>query len=126
MGPTTAQSLKALSQSFFCCPGKEMAPDLIGCPLVKRQPSGELLRAVIEEMEAYYQSELACHGHGRSSLSNDTLSSESGWFYVHGSQHCGSERGAAGRGERGDPSRRQDRVLWLRSLSGELGIALLI
>jgi DNA-3-methyladenine glycosylase len=41
-----------------------MTPDLIGCPLVKRQSNGELLRAVMEEMEAYYQSELACHGCG--------------------------------------------------------------
>jgi len=80
MGPTTSQSLKAHSQSFFCCPGEEMTPDLIGCPLVKRQPNGELLRAVTEEMEAYCQSERACHGYGRSSLSNDTLFSESGCF----------------------------------------------
>jgi DNA-3-methyladenine glycosylase len=32
-----------LPQSFFARPAEQVAPDLIGCLLVKRQPTGELL-----------------------------------------------------------------------------------
>ena len=83
------------------------------------------------------QSEPACPGYRRSSLSNNTLFAE-----VHGSQHCGSQGGAAGRGERGlmilpasheavanltagQEMLASDQVRQFRSLHGELGIALL-
>jgi DNA-3-methyladenine glycosylase len=68
-----------------------VAPDLIGCLLVKRQPDGELLWGVIVETEAYCQSEPACHGHRRRSPSNETLFGEPGRFYVYlsyGIHHC--------------------------------------
>jgi DNA-3-methyladenine glycosylase len=60
-----------------------VVPDLIGCLLVKRQASGELLWGVIVETEAYCQSEPACSGHRRRSSSNDTLFGELGRFYVY-------------------------------------------
>ena len=68
-----------------------VAPELIGCLLVKRQPSGELLWGVIVETEAYCQSEPACHGHRRRSPSNETLFGKPGHFYVYvsyGIHHC--------------------------------------
>jgi len=68
-----------------------VAPELIGCLLVKRQLDGELLRAVIVETEAYCQSEPACHGHRRRTPSNETLFGEPGRFYVYvsyGIHHC--------------------------------------
>jgi len=68
-----------------------VAPELIGCLLVKRQPSGELLWGVIVETEAYCQSEPACHGHRRRRPSNETLFGEPGRFYVYvsyGIHHC--------------------------------------
>ena len=68
-----------------------MAPELIGCLLVKRQADGELLRAVIVETEAYSQEEPACHGHRRRTPSNETLFGEPGRFYVYvsyGIHHC--------------------------------------
>jgi DNA-3-methyladenine glycosylase len=68
-----------------------VAPDLIGCRLVKRQVSGDLLWGVIVETEAYSQSEPACHGHRRRSPSNETLFGEPGRFYVYvsyGIHHC--------------------------------------
>lgn len=88
------------------------------------------------------QSAPACPCDRRSSLSNNTLFGEPGWFCVHGSQHCGSQGGATGRGERGlailpasheavaDLTAEQevlvsDRVRQFRSFLGELGIALL-
>jgi DNA-3-methyladenine glycosylase len=68
-----------------------VAPDLIGCLLVKRQPSGELLWGVIVETEAYSQDDPACHGYRRRSPSNETLFGEPGRFYVYvsyGIHHC--------------------------------------
>ncbi|MFZ0409422.1 MAG: DNA-3-methyladenine glycosylase [Cyanobium sp.] len=80
-----------LPQSFFCRPAEQVAPELIGCLLVKRQPTSELLWGVIVETEAYCQSEPACHGHRRRTPSNETLFAEPGHFYVYvsyGIHHC--------------------------------------
>jgi len=68
-----------------------VAPELVGCLLVKRLPSGDLLWGVIVETEAYCQSEPACHGYRRRTPSNDTLFGEPGRFYVvvsYGIHHC--------------------------------------
>ena len=68
-----------------------MAPELIGCLLVKRQASGELLWGVIVETEAYSQDDPACHGYRRRTPSYETLFGEPGRFYVYvsyGIHHC--------------------------------------
>ncbi len=81
----------ALPQAFFARPAQLVAPDLIGCLLVKRQPSGDLLWGVIVETEAYSQDDPACHGYRRRSPSNETLFGEPGCFYVYvsyGIHHC--------------------------------------
>jgi DNA-3-methyladenine glycosylase len=68
-----------------------VAPDLIGCLLVKRQSNSELLWGVIVETEAYSQEEPACHGYRRRTPSNETLFGEPGRFYVYvsyGIHHC--------------------------------------
>lgn len=88
--PATLAEL-SLPGSFFARPAQAVAPELIGCLLVKRQPEGELLWGVIVETEAYCQSEPACHGHRRRSPSNETLFGEPGRFYVvvsYGIHHC--------------------------------------
>jgi DNA-3-methyladenine glycosylase len=87
----TAATPPALPQSFFARPAEVVAPELIGCLLVKRQAGGELLWGVIVETEAYCQSEPACHGHRRRTPSNETLFGEPGRFYVYvsyGIHHC--------------------------------------
>jgi DNA-3-methyladenine glycosylase len=81
----------AIGPSFFARPAEVVAPELIGCLLLRRQASGALLWGVIVETEAYCQSEPACHGHRRRSASNDTLFGEPGRFYVYltyGVHHC--------------------------------------
>ena len=88
---TTFQPPTALPPEFFCRPAQEVAPELIGCLLLKRQTGGELLGGVIVETEAYCQSEPACHGHRRRSPSNETLFGEPGHWYVYvsyGIHHC--------------------------------------
>jgi len=80
-----------LSPDFFARAAEQVAPELIGCLLVKREPADGLLWGVIVETEAYCQSEPACHGHRRRSPSNETLFGEPGRFYVyvsHGIHHC--------------------------------------
>ena len=63
--PKAVEAFPALPQSFFARPAELVATDLIGCLLVKRQPSGELLWGVVVETEAYSQDDPACHGYRR-------------------------------------------------------------
>jgi DNA-3-methyladenine glycosylase len=81
----------ALPEAFFARPAEAVAPDLIGCLLLRRGEGGELRWGVIVETEAYSQSEPACHGHRRRSRSNETLFGPPGRFYVYvsyGIHHC--------------------------------------
>ena len=49
-----------LPKAFFARPAEQLAPELIGCLLVKRQASGELLWGVIVEAEAYQPNKSSC------------------------------------------------------------------
>jgi hypothetical protein len=40
---TPIQDLLGLPRAFFCRPAEEVAPELVGCLLVKRQEGGEML-----------------------------------------------------------------------------------
>ncbi len=74
---------KSLTKFFFSRPAELVAPDLIGCILVKREPDRKYLYGVIVETEAYSQSEPACHGYKKRSKSNETLFGEPGKFYIY-------------------------------------------
>tara|TARA_A100000164_G_C21750891_1_gene696961 strand:- start:220 stop:786 length:567 start_codon:yes stop_codon:yes gene_type:complete len=68
-----------------------VAPDLIGCYLVKNRFNKGLLKGLIVETEAYSQEEEACHGHARKTPSNRILFGEPGRFYIYksyGIHHC--------------------------------------
>ena len=89
--PIATTHSQHLTHSFFARPAELVAPELIGCLLVKRQATGELLWGVIVETEAYSQDDPACHGYRRRSPSNETLFGEPGRFYVvvsYGIHHC--------------------------------------
>jgi len=89
--PIATKTLPALPQFFFARPAELVAPDLIGCLLVKRQEDGSLTWGVIVETEAYSQDDPACHGYRRRTPSNETLFGEPGRFYVvvsYGIHHC--------------------------------------
>ena len=71
-------------------PAAAVAPDLLGCLLVRRHRQ-QLRWGVVVETEAYCQSEPACHGHHRRSPANETLFGEPGRFYIYtsyGVHHC--------------------------------------
>ena len=89
--PIATPLSQPLSHAFFCRPAEVVAPELIGCLLVKRQEDGSLLWGVIVETEAYSQDDPACHGYRRRTPSNETLFGEPGRFYVYvsyGIHHC--------------------------------------
>jgi len=73
----------ALPHAFFCRPAEVVAPELVGCRLVKSQNDGSLLWGVIVETEAYSQDEAACHGYRRRTPQNETLFGDPGRFYVY-------------------------------------------
>ena len=72
-----------LKKSFFCRPSKIVAPELIGCTLVKELKGEPNLYGVIVEAEAYCQSETSCHGHKTRSPKNETLFGSPGHLYVY-------------------------------------------
>jgi DNA-3-methyladenine glycosylase len=89
--PLSASAPPGLPPAFYRRPAQAVAPELIGCRLVRRLADGELLWGVIVETEAYSQEEPACHGHRRRSPGNETLFGEPGHFYVYvsyGIHHC--------------------------------------
>ncbi len=86
-----AEASQVVDNSFFCRPAEIVAPDVVGCRLVKRQKTESLLTGVIVETEAYSQTEEACHGYSRRTASNETLFGEPGHFYIYltyGIYHC--------------------------------------
>ena len=86
-----AAPFRGFPPGFFARPAVTVAPDLIGCLLLRGTADGDLLWGVIVETEAYDQADPACHGHRRRSPGNETLFREPGLFYVYvsyGIHHC--------------------------------------
>jgi len=68
-----------------------VAPNLIGCFLIKRISKNRYLSGVIVETEAYSQEEASCHGFSGKTKRNETLFGEPGNFYIYlsyGIYHC--------------------------------------
>jgi len=68
-----------------------VAPDLIGCFLIKRIAKNKYFSGVIVETEAYSQEEASCHGFSGKTKRNETLFGEPGNLYIYlsyGIYHC--------------------------------------
>lgn len=68
-----------------------VAPDLIGCTLLRRLSNGEILRGLIVETEAYGPEDPACHAHRGKTASNAAMFGSPGQIYVYfiyGMYHC--------------------------------------
>ncbi len=88
---TYKKNKEILPNSFFFRPAEIVAPDLIGCKLVRRQANNQLLWGVIVETEAYSQDEPGCHGYKNKTARNETLFGKPGQLYVYltyGIYHC--------------------------------------
>ena len=68
-----------------------VAPNLIGCFLIKRISKNKYLSGVIIETEAYSQEEASCHGFSGKTQRNEPLFGEPGHLYIYlsyGMYHC--------------------------------------
>ena len=77
-------------KNFFYRHSKLVAPDLIGCYLIKNNEQNQI-KGFIVETEAYSQEEEACHGFHKITKSNKPLFGKPGTFYVYksyGIHHC--------------------------------------
>ncbi|MGB3297422.1 MAG: DNA-3-methyladenine glycosylase [Phormidesmis sp.] len=64
-------------------PSLKVAPDLIGCILIRQLPSGPLIRATIVETEAYAPDDPACHAYRGMSKRNASMFGPPGHSYVY-------------------------------------------
>ncbi|MBO8218443.1 DNA-3-methyladenine glycosylase [Prochlorococcus marinus] len=78
-------------KNFFYRHSQFVAPDLIGCYLIKKNNENDRVKGVIVETEAYSQEEEACHGYRKRTESNKSLFGKPGTFYIYksyGIHHC--------------------------------------
>jgi DNA-3-methyladenine glycosylase len=68
-----------------------IAPELIGCTLVRQLPDGTQLRGLIVETEAYQEGDPACHAYRKQTKRNQIMFGDPGYVYVYliyGIYHC--------------------------------------
>ena len=64
---------QSFKKKFFCRHSKLVAPDLIGCYLIRNRIDKGIIKGMIVETEAYSQEEEACHGYNKKTPSNKVL-----------------------------------------------------
>ena len=86
--PQPAQHIRA---DWLSRPSLQVAPDLIGCVLVRHLSDGQVWRGVIVETEAYAPDDPACHAYRRRTTRNAVMFGPAGVAYVYviyGIYHC--------------------------------------
>jgi DNA-3-methyladenine glycosylase len=82
---------RVIPAEWFARSAVSVAPDLIGCTLVRQLPDGMQLRGVIVETEAYQEGDPACHAYRKQTKRNQIMFGAPGYVYVYliyGMYHC--------------------------------------
>lgn len=80
-----------IPQQWCDRPVEIVAPDLVGCTLVRQFPDGSQLRGMIIETEAYGPDDPACHGYRGRTPRTEVMFGPAGMSYVYliyGMYHC--------------------------------------
>jgi DNA-3-methyladenine glycosylase len=79
-------------ESFWLArPSTSVAPDLLGCTLVRQFPDGETIRGMIVETEAYAPGDPACHAYRQQTPRNQAMFGRAGIgyvYFIYGMYHC--------------------------------------
>lgn len=80
-----------IDAAWFTRPATIVAPDLLGCTLVRQMSDGSQIRGLIVETEAYTPDDPACHAYRRRTARNQVMFGAAGMTYVYliyGMYHC--------------------------------------
>lgn len=82
---------KNILYKFLSRPAIVVAPDLIGCKIIRNFSNSKSIEATIVETEAYTEGDPACHAYKRKTKRNAIMFGEAGNIYVYkiyGIHHC--------------------------------------
>ncbi|MEM9154971.1 MAG: DNA-3-methyladenine glycosylase [Cyanobacteria bacterium P01_F01_bin.33] len=91
LGLTPAVSGAIASAEWLARPSPEVAPDLLGCALIRQFADGTRYHCKITEVEAYAPGDPACHAYKRQTDRNRVMFGPAGHIYVYliyGMYHC--------------------------------------
>jgi len=86
-----SQTNQIINNTWLERPSPEVAPELLGCTLVRRISDDQIIRSTIVETEAYAPGDPACHAYRRRTPRNSVMFGPPGMSYVfliYGMYHC--------------------------------------
>jgi len=89
--PIPGPAAAPIATPWLSRPSLAVAPDLLGCQIVRQWADGRCLRATIVETEAYAPGDPACHAYRRETPRNRVMFGPAGYSYVYliyGMYHC--------------------------------------